>query len=74
VVTWEGGFDHFYTGLKPDLGRGYGDFTMTAGIEYTLHLAESPSITIEGLTVEPCGAGLNSYPGSWLLVFRHPSN
>jgi hypothetical protein len=72
VVTWEGGFDHFYTGLKPDLGRGYGDFTMTAGIEYSVHLAESPSITIEGLTVEQCGAGLNTYSGTWLLVFRQP--
>jgi len=72
VVTWDGGFDHFYTGLKPDLGRGYGDFTMTHGVVYTVHLAESPSITLEGLTAEPCGAGLNSYPGSWLLVFRQP--
>lgn len=74
VVTWDGGFDHFYTGLKPELGRGYGDFTMTPGIIYTVHLAESPSITLEGLTVEPCGAGLNSYPGSWLLVFRQPDS
>lgn len=74
VVTWDGGFDHFYTGLKPDLGRGYGDFTMTPGVVYTVHLAESPSITLDGLTVEACGAGLNSYPGSWLLVFRQPGS
>jgi hypothetical protein len=72
VVMWEGGFDHFFTGLKPDLGRGYGDFTMTAEVEYRVHLAESPSIAIEGLTVEMCGAGLSSYAGSWLLVFRQP--
>jgi hypothetical protein len=72
VVTWDGGFDHFYTGLKPELGRGYGDFTMTPGVVYTVHLAESPALTLEGLTVEPCGTGLNSYPGSWLLVFRQP--
>jgi hypothetical protein len=74
VVTWDGGFDHFYTGLKPELGRGYGDFTMTPGVVYTVHLAESPSITLEGLTVEACGAGLASYPGSWLLVFRQPGS
>jgi len=72
VVTWEGGFDHFYTGLKPDLGRGYGDFAMTASIVYTVHLAESPSLTITGLSVEQCGTGFSSYPSTWLLVFRQP--
>jgi hypothetical protein len=73
VVTWDGGFDHFYTGLKPDQGPGYGDFTMTPGIEYTVHLAESPSLTVEGLTVESCAAaGGGTFPGSWLLVFRQP--
>jgi hypothetical protein len=73
VVTWEGGFDHFYTGLKPDQGPGYGDFTMTPGTEYTVHLAESPSLTVEGITVENCGDGEGgTYPGSWLLVFRQP--
>ncbi len=73
VVTWDGGFDHFYTGLKPDQGAGYGDFTMTPGIEYTVHLAESPSLTVEGLTVENCSdEGGGTFPGSWLLVFRQP--
>jgi len=73
VVTWDGGFDHFYTGLKPDQGAGYGDFTMTPGIEYTVHLAESPSLTVEGLAVENCGdEGGGTFPGSWLLVFRQP--
>jgi hypothetical protein len=73
VVTWDGGFDHFYTGLKPDQGPGYGDFTMTPGIVYTVHLAESPSLTVEEITVENCGdAGGGTFPGSWLLVFRQP--
>ncbi|MCC7362335.1 MAG: hypothetical protein IT317_22840 [Anaerolineales bacterium] len=73
VVTWEGGFDHFYTGLKPDQGQGYGDFTMAPGIEYTVHLAESPSLTVEGITVENCGDGAGgTFPGAWLLVFRQP--
>lgn len=73
VVTWDGGFDHFYTGLKPDQGPGYGDFTMTPGVAYTVHLAESPSLAVEGITVENCGAaGGGTFPGSWLLVFRQP--
>ena len=73
VVTWDGGFDHFYTGLKPDQGPGYGDFSMTPGIAYTVHLAESPSLTVEDITVESCGDGAGgTFPGSWLLVFRQP--
>jgi hypothetical protein len=73
VITWAGGFDHFYTGLKPDLGLGYGDFAMTPGVDYTLHLAESPAAVIEGLAAENCvdPAG-DVYLGSWLLVFRQP--
>jgi hypothetical protein len=73
VITWAGGFDHFYTGLKPDLGLGYGDFAMTPGVDYTLHLAESPAIAIEGLTAENCVDPAGSvYLGAWLLVFRQP--
>ena len=30
VVTWDEGEDHFFTGLQPELGLGYGDFLMTA--------------------------------------------
>jgi hypothetical protein len=73
VVTWDVGFDHFFTGLKPDLGRGYGDFTMTPGTLYSVHLAESPSVTIDGLTPGTCtGPTGSQFPGSWLLVFRQP--
>lgn len=73
VVTWDEGFDHFFTGLKPDLGRGYGDFTMTPGTVYAVHLAESPSLTIDGLTPGTCyGPAGSQFPGSWLLVFRQP--
>jgi hypothetical protein len=73
VITWAGGFDHFFTGLKPDLGLGYGDFAMTPGVDYVLHLAESPALVIEGLTAENCVAPAGTvYLGSWLLVFRQP--
>jgi hypothetical protein len=73
VITWAGGFDHFFTGLKPDQGLGYGDFAMTAGVDYTLHLAESPAAVIEALAAENCvDPGGRVYLGSWLLVFRQP--
>jgi hypothetical protein len=73
VVTWDNGFDHFFTGLKPDLGAGYGDFTMTSGVVYSVHLAESPSVAIDGLTAESCsGSGGTQFPGSLLLIFKQP--
>jgi hypothetical protein len=71
VITWDAGFDHFFTGLKPDLGAGYGDFTMAGGTEYSVHLAESPSATVEGLAAQTCGdPGSDSYLGSWLLIYK----
>jgi hypothetical protein len=39
VVSWEGGEESFFTGLKPELGLGYADYSMTPGMIYTLRLA-----------------------------------
>lgn len=72
-VIWDEGFDHFFTGLKPDLGAGYGDFTMTSGVVYSVHLAESPSVSIDNLSAETCAnPGGASYLGSVLLIFKQP--
>ena len=69
IIVWDTGQDHFFTGLKPELGLGYGDFTMTEGISYTLRLADSQQ-PVTNLTVHECeGDGDESYPGSWLLQF-----
>lgn len=72
VVTWDGGETHFYTGLKPDLGAGYADFTMTPGTIYTLRLGEGGQ-PINGLTAEQCSqAGGKTYWGSLRLLFKQP--
>jgi hypothetical protein len=71
LVEWSNGFDHFFTGLKPELGTGYGDFAMSEGVDYTVRLAADPATAIGGLKVEPCtDAGGKQLLGSWLLVFR----
>jgi hypothetical protein len=73
VVDWDGGLDHFFTGLKPELGRGYGDFAMTEGVNYAVHLATSPSAAVTDVAVENCpNPGGTPFPGSWLLTFRQP--
>ncbi len=74
LVEWEGGgFDRFFTGLKPELGEGYGDVIMQTDTIYTARLAASPDAQIENLRSEPCQdtAG-KAYPGSVRLIFRQP--
>jgi hypothetical protein len=66
-VEWDGGFDRFYTGFKPSLGEGAGDFTMSPDISYTIVLAEG-SPEISGLRVETCANGLT---GGWQLTFQN---
>lgn len=70
IVVWDAGQDHFFTGLKPELGLGYGDFTMAEGVSYTLRLAKSAQLVTD-LTTHPCEDEDGAiYLGSWLLVFR----
>jgi len=68
IVTWDGGEDHFYTGLQPDKGRGYADFAMTEGLIYAVRIAEAGE-TARELSIFNCSGG---YPGSWRLTFQQP--
>ncbi|MFQ5923463.1 MAG: hypothetical protein ACE5M4_11530 [Anaerolineales bacterium] len=70
IVVWDTGQDHFFTGLKPELGLGYGDFAMTEDVSYTLQLADSQQ-PITNLAAHECeGEGDEPYLGSWLLQFE----
>jgi hypothetical protein len=72
IVVWDAGQDHFFTGLKPELGLGYGDFAMTEDVTYTLQLAHSDE-PITGLTAEDCvGPDGELFLGSWRLTFVQP--
>ena len=72
VVTWEGGEDHFFTGLKPELGLGYADFNMTPGVVYSFHL-EGGEQEVDDLSAAECQAEDGSrYWGSWRLTFIQP--
>jgi hypothetical protein len=72
IVVWDNGQDHFYTGLKPELGLGYGDFTMAPGVTYTVQLQDSAG-PVTGLTAPDCTADDGSgYPGSLRLTFIQP--
>jgi hypothetical protein len=72
IVTWEQGEDHFFTGLKPELGNGYADFIMKADAIYSVRVVEGgsfvPNITPPTCT-DPNGT---NYMGGLLLTFQQP--
>ena len=64
--------EHFFTGMKPELGLGYADFVMTPGLTYTLRMADGGQPTPD-LTPAECEVeGGERYWGSWLLTFVQP--
>lgn len=72
VVTWDGGVDHFFTGLQPELGLGYADFTMQPAVVYSVQLADGGK-AVDGLTAAECVSDDESrYWGSWFLTFVQP--
>jgi hypothetical protein len=74
LVTWAGGQDTFFTGLKPEFGLGYADFEMTEGVVYTLQLAAGGE-PVANLTPSgecPPAEDAGAYPGSLRLVFKQP--
>jgi hypothetical protein len=72
VVTWEGGEDHFFTGLQPELSLGFADFAMEPGVVYAIHPAAGGQ-SVDELTAAECESGDNSrYWGSWFLTFVQP--
>jgi hypothetical protein len=72
IVNWAGGEDHFFTGLKPEHGPGYGDYVMTPDVTYTVHVADGGQ-PAPGLKTSQCaGSGGSQFLGSWSLVFVQP--
>jgi len=72
LVSWTGGQDRFWTGLRPDQGDGYADFQMAPGTGYDISLAAYPSEAARGLasalTPGLCGEGVGAV--DWRLVFQ----
>lgn len=72
IITWLGGEEHFFSGLKTELGNGYADFVMSPDVEYALSL--NNGITrITGLSASVCTSNDGSnYPGGIHLDFKQP--
>ncbi len=72
TTTWEDGQDHYFTGLKPELGLGYADYSMTPGVIYQVRMSGGGQ-TVPDITPAECETEAGQrYWGSWLLVFSRP--
>ena len=72
IITWSGGEEHFFTGLKPEISDGYADYQMTPDSIYSIQLAKGgavvPNLTAPSCPIESGG----STWGSLKLVFQQP--
>lgn len=72
IITWPGGQDNFFSGLKPEIDNGYADFVMQDGIEYILSMSNG-STRITGISPGSCGTESgDAYPGGVELIFEQP--
>ena len=72
VISWEGGGEQFFTGLKPELGNGYADYIMTPDVTYTVQLASGSDVAT-GLISPTCQApNGESFFGGIKLTFQQP--
>ncbi|HET9906594.1 MAG TPA: hypothetical protein VFQ23_08130, partial [Anaerolineales bacterium] len=72
LITWEGGAENFFTGLKPELGNGYADYIMTPDITYTVQLRAGSDIA-SGLTAPTCQTPSGeAFFGGIKLTFQQP--
>lgn len=72
LITWDGGAENFFTGLKPELGNGYADYVMTPDTTYTAQLRLGSDIA-SGLTTPTCQTpdGVTFF-GGIKLTFQQP--
>ena len=72
IVTWNNGEEHFFTGMKPELGYGYADFLMTPDITYSVRMADGGTPASELSTPDCTDTSGNHYPGGLKLTFQQP--
>ena len=72
VITWDGGKEQFFTGLKPELGNGYADYIMTPETTYSVQLGRGSDVAL-GITAPTCQSPDGAtFFGSVKLTFQQP--
>lgn len=72
VITWDGGEEQFFTGLKPELGDGYADYMMTPNVSYTVQLALGSDIASELVTPTCQSPSGETFFGGIKLTYQQP--
>lgn len=71
-ISWNGGEEAFFTGLKPEIADGYADYVMQAGVVYSLRI-ENTGTPISNLAAPSCPTSSGqTYLGGLKLVFQQP--
>jgi len=71
-ITWDGGKEDFFTGLKPELGNGYADYSMAPDITYSIQLARGSDVAL-GITAPTCQSSAGeTFLGGIKLTFQQP--
>ncbi len=71
-VSWSGGEEKFFTGLKPEIADGYADYVMQPGVTYAIRVAHTGS-PVSGLSAPSCpDSSGQTYVGGLKLVFQQP--
>ena len=71
-ITWDGGKEQFFTGLKPELGNGYADYLMTPDTNYTVQLARGSDVAL-GIIAPTCQSQDGAtFLGGIKLTFQQP--
>jgi hypothetical protein len=72
IVTWSGGEEHIFTGLKPELGHGFADYLMKPDVTYSIRMADGGT-PASGISAPTCTATDDStYPGGIRVTFQQP--
>jgi len=72
IITWDGGEEHFFTGLKPEIANGYADYIMQTDVTYTVRIAESGT-PVPNLVAPACtDSSGQKYTGGLHLTFQQP--
>jgi hypothetical protein len=72
MVSGPGGEDSFFTGLKPEVDAGFGDFLVTTPGTYTVQVLGGTSHIAEGITFADGCPPENPYH-AWRVAFRRVS-
>jgi hypothetical protein len=71
IISWSGGEESFFTGLKPEINDGYADFLMQQNAIYSIRLA-SGGEPANDLAAPICNQDGEEYLGQIQLIFQQP--